>query len=462
MKISNLSYIFLLALVLRVIGLNQSLWLDEATSASVAKNLSFTQILRDFTPSDFHPPLYYFLLKAVTSILGTSELAVRSLSLIADLGIIATLYVFGRRLLNRTVGTLAALLWATAPLAIYYSGEARMYTLATLFVSLASFAFISTLKKPQLKWWCLFTLASTAAYFTLYTTIFMIPVFIVGALLVKPKPIWWRRFLLSNLITALSFALYSPILIQQITSGSINAGSTWGELLGRVSLKNIILIPVKFLIGRISFENKIIYALFVFLGAVIYGLALKRAKTNKFLYVWLTIPLLLGVVVSFVLPMLSYFRFLFILPCFYLLSAVGLYKTKERYFLPLMSGMLILNFISVGRYLSSENFHREDWRGVVSTIQNEVKGATYKVAFPANSQMEGIKYYWSDVNVAGGREGVDRNSDQIWYIPYVVEVVDPSKSTQSQIESLGYIKEREYSFNGINVLKYIRIKEQQL
>lgn len=65
-----------LGLVLRLVSLNQSLWLDEATTALVAK-MSFTDIFTKFLPGDFHPPLYYLLIKVWVFLFGDSEVVLR-------------------------------------------------------------------------------------------------------------------------------------------------------------------------------------------------------------------------------------------------------------------------------------------------------------------------------------------------------------------------------------------------
>lgn len=62
MKI-KLGILFLLAFLIRLIAINQSLWLDEATSVMVVKHLTYGEILFKFSPFDFHPPGYYFFLK---------------------------------------------------------------------------------------------------------------------------------------------------------------------------------------------------------------------------------------------------------------------------------------------------------------------------------------------------------------------------------------------------------------
>ena len=59
------------SLLLRLISLNQSLWLDEATTALVSQ-LPVYDFFSKFMPADFHPPLYYLVIHYWTLLFGTS------------------------------------------------------------------------------------------------------------------------------------------------------------------------------------------------------------------------------------------------------------------------------------------------------------------------------------------------------------------------------------------------------
>ena len=74
---SPILYLFIGAFIMRLIGLDQSLWLDEATTAVAVQTHSFWNIVTQFSPSDFHPPLYYLVMKIWTGIFGYSEVALR-------------------------------------------------------------------------------------------------------------------------------------------------------------------------------------------------------------------------------------------------------------------------------------------------------------------------------------------------------------------------------------------------
>ena len=122
--------ILFLSFVLRVISVNQSLWIDEATSVLTARDFSFSEIITKFSPGDFHPPLYYLILKIWTAIFGSGEVGVRLLSVMAGVGTVYLIYQIANKFIrvnySNFPGT-AALLLATSGLHIYYSQEARMY-----------------------------------------------------------------------------------------------------------------------------------------------------------------------------------------------------------------------------------------------------------------------------------------------------------------------------------------------
>lgn len=177
MKKYILPLILLLGLLLRFIAINQSLWLDEAIGALVVKHQTFIQILTEFPKHDNHPPLYYLALKAWTDLFGYSEIALRSLSVAFGVGMIFFIYKIGK-IISPKLGTLAAILLATSPFAIYYSQEARMYPMAAF---LAAAAFYLFLKKK----WYLFSFLLPPWYLRTICPFFLFPRFGFSA--------FWRK-----------------------------------------------------------------------------------------------------------------------------------------------------------------------------------------------------------------------------------------------------------------------------
>src|SRR5436309_16028875 len=120
MRWLSLGAVTLLAIGLRWFRIDaQSLWYDEGISAHQLVR-SFPEIARA-AALDTHPPLYYWTLKAWAEIFGSSEAALRSLSAGRGVMVVALTFLIGRRLFGTLAASVAAVLVAEAPLAVYYS-----------------------------------------------------------------------------------------------------------------------------------------------------------------------------------------------------------------------------------------------------------------------------------------------------------------------------------------------------
>ena len=133
--------IIFVSLFLRLINLNQSLWLDEAINLNNVRALGFGDLVLKYSLSDFHPPLYHVILKANTLLIGSSELAARLPSVILGVLSVYITYLIGKKLYDKKTALIGAVLLATAPLHIYYSQEARMYMLAAFWATLSVYFF---------------------------------------------------------------------------------------------------------------------------------------------------------------------------------------------------------------------------------------------------------------------------------------------------------------------------------
>ena len=133
--------ILLIGLVFRLPGLgSRSLWIDELYSGWFSSR-SFNELWTVVPYYEPHPPVYYTLLKLWRSLFGDSELALRSLSLIASLATILVIAVSGRFLeagrMGKAVGLVGAALLAVNFANIREAQNARPYSLQILLFSVA-------------------------------------------------------------------------------------------------------------------------------------------------------------------------------------------------------------------------------------------------------------------------------------------------------------------------------------
>ena len=135
----------LLAFALRVYLLGaQSLWNDEGTSVALS-SLSLPAIING-AAHDIHPPLYYFLLHFWMPLVGKTEYAVRFLSVIAGILIVALTFRLARFFFDQRVALVAAFIAAVSSFQVYYSQEARMYIWVTLFAAVSVYAMAKMLE----------------------------------------------------------------------------------------------------------------------------------------------------------------------------------------------------------------------------------------------------------------------------------------------------------------------------
>ncbi len=432
--------ILLLGTVLRLISINQSLWLDEATTALAAK-MSLADIFTKFFPGDFHPPLYYLLMKGWGSLFGLSEISLRTPSVIFGILTIYLIYLIAKKIFDTKTARIASILAATSGLLIYYSQEARMYSLAAFLVTLLFYLFLE-------KKWMLFSIFLPILAMTDYVSLLIIPVF----WLLGYKD--WRKLALAHIPLFIILIAWLPTFLSQLSGGFSVQGSAWWNLLGTISLKNIALIPVKFIFGRISFDNKILYGAVSLASAFLYVflLILRRPLkdfSSKVVWAWLVVPILLAILISIKIPILYYFRFLFCLPAFYILAAGGLTSLKGKTFWIFSSVVILINIASSSLYLFSPKFQRENWRAVAEAV------GTDAIIYPSNSQKEALTYYQK-----GGQivyfQNFSGEPRAIWLSRYVWQIFDSKDMARIKIENLGYNKVQELNLNGVEFWKYIK------
>jgi mannosyltransferase len=131
--------IMLLGAVLRFSGLGfQSLWSDELASWDISTRETIFQVIGG-VQSDDHPPLYYLILRFSQWIFGDSEWALRLPSVLAGWLCIPAIYLLGKRLYSEREGIMAALFLAVFWAPVYYSQEARVYSMLILLSILTTY-----------------------------------------------------------------------------------------------------------------------------------------------------------------------------------------------------------------------------------------------------------------------------------------------------------------------------------
>jgi uncharacterized membrane protein len=159
--------------LLRLVSLNnRSFWLDETTSVRQASWSIPDLIVR--MSDNVHPILFHTMLHYWIGVFGRSEIAVRAFPVIFGIAAIPLAYWTGLTIYNRRVGLITAAMLAISPFFIWYSQEARMYTLMLVFALASTAFFWKALQENRFKWWALFTLSTAAGSMTQYFYLFLV------------------------------------------------------------------------------------------------------------------------------------------------------------------------------------------------------------------------------------------------------------------------------------------------
>lgn len=137
-----------LSLLLRffIIG-HQSLWYDEGMSLYYADSQTIQEALLKILgreAGDKYQPLYYLLLFYWRAAFGETEFALRSFSAILGVGSVIVLYLATFNLYGKKHAIWSSLLLACSSFSIYYSQEARPYSLL-IFLTVTQVYFLSHL-----------------------------------------------------------------------------------------------------------------------------------------------------------------------------------------------------------------------------------------------------------------------------------------------------------------------------
>lgn len=180
----SILFLILLAFGLRLHNVQMfSFWTDEGLTPlrsgyTMAEILSNRVIIQEGVTNDTHPPFFFLIIHFTRQLFGETDFAYRFPALLAGALLVPLLAQLGKRMHAAWLGIVVAGLTAVNPLQIWYANEARMYTLAVLLVTAASYILWQTMSRqarrslPQQLF--LYLALAGLAFYTHYTAAFII------------------------------------------------------------------------------------------------------------------------------------------------------------------------------------------------------------------------------------------------------------------------------------------------
>lgn len=395
-KFLGLLPLFLLVVIgafVRLRGISkESLWLDEAFSVFMS-HLGIGEIIQA-TSVDNHPPLYYIILRAWTTIFGSSETDVRMLSFLFGIALIPLTYILGKRLFSGKVGIMGALFVTFSPILVWYSQEARSYTMLAFLCMLSLWSLIEAVLHTRERFWIVFVLSSVLSFYIHYFA------FVFAALEAFVFFLLWKRkdgkiFRQAAVAGIASIILYIPwilkiagggldksalfwavtskdswrLALEQLVGGNPNSSLTqWTipttyETIGMIVVPGMLLVGLWIAIVRKEVKQySVLLAFAIMPGVIAYWLTNHYSPmfhTRFFIY---SVPFLFLAVsyavanLVFLVPEEHRRKMFFVVAIFVFLIPASI--------LVLMNATLDFN---------STRLDKEDWRGVALYLQENAK-----------------------------------------------------------------------------------------
>jgi hypothetical protein len=164
-----------LAVVARFATLGlQSFWFDEAYTPVHVLHSGLGATVRAMVHTENNPPLWYVLVWAWSRVFGTGVVALRSLSALAGVGTVVAAWAIGREIGSRRTAIVLGTIVAVNPLFVWYSQEARPYSLFALLAAVSLLFFLRAWRRPSPRALAGWSLASALALLTHYFAAFLV------------------------------------------------------------------------------------------------------------------------------------------------------------------------------------------------------------------------------------------------------------------------------------------------
>jgi mannosyltransferase len=211
-----------LGAALRFVTLDsQSFWLDELVTVSLLDR-GLGDVVAEIPRTEGTPFVYYVVAWVWGSLFGLGEVGLRSLSALAGTATVPVAYGAGAVLVSRHAGAVTAALVAVNPFLVWYSQEARSYTLLVLLGAGSVLAFGHALRGGG-RWLAAWAVLSALAIATHYFAVFLVVAEAVW-LLVRLRAS--RSVVLASSLPGATLLAHVPLVLSQRDNAEAVTGSS--------------------------------------------------------------------------------------------------------------------------------------------------------------------------------------------------------------------------------------------
>lgn len=430
------------ALLSFVIGLNQSIWFDEAYSVNLAQR-SVGEII-SLTAVDVHPPLYYLFLKVWGEIFGFSDVALRCSSVFLMSLAVFLAIGLAKILAGEKVAQIASMLLALSPMLIRYGFELRMYALGVLIGVVATLVLWKILQTQQGKKRRVLEIVYAGLVAMGVWTLYYIVIIWFAHLLYliyrskkQGRKVWRERYWLIYGLAILMFLPWLSVFWGQLVNGTlapVTETLNLANLLGIVSF-NLFYRPIWQLDQILSLLSLALIAMLIVWRSNKKNMVDESKIFLRFLVIS---PIILEFLICLAKPIYLERYLVYLVPFMIIYLAMVL---KEMRHTDLVVGYLILllmigvvQLVQVGNY-NFQRLQKPEIKRVVAQLNNEAKipiiaDTPYEAIELRAYQKELIYFYAPYEKLTGGYAPLDQDKlkiakeenipdlDCFWYVYY--------------------------------------------
>lgn len=425
---------------------SNSIDLDEPFSLFYSQ-MGVRDIVRNLISGN-NPPLYEIMLHFWIKLTGLSPFAVRFPSLVFSVATIWVVYRIGGQFINKRTGVLSALLLSFSVTHVYFSHEARVYSLFIFLTALSFLLFFHLIrKKVSVRILVFLTVTYILLAYSHYFGLLIIAFQLFAILIIKPvDPKARRKYFLAFTAFLISYIPFISIVVSRFLDSAAHGtwiarksdisdlfyifknysnddrycmlfiliivwGGVWNFFknnLKKELLKSIfsfLLIPLFFFISFsvyfdlpffwrfVSFKNAAAYFAAIILILFIVELVRTRRKADVIAIVvaWFVIPYALLFLISYFIPVFLNRYLVFVLPAFFILIAVSVDKLfSDKQSFSLVSFALLM--FMLGTFTANPHNTRYSDK-IASDVKSEAGPGTKIIICPRDYYLAFSYYY---------------------------------------------------------------------
>jgi 4-amino-4-deoxy-L-arabinose transferase-like glycosyltransferase len=354
----------------------KSLWLDEGATVALAR-MAWPHFVHGWWYGEASFQGAFFLLMRGWLHPGQSEAWVRLPAAIFGIASIPVIYVVARKLVGLRAALASAAILAFSPTHVYYSQEARSYTMTILLLLVATWFFVRAVEQNHERDWILWTIFSVLAVYSHYFAALVL-VAQACSMFFHRKPAPWGRFIVHGLAI---LAIAAPGLSYVLRVPPQMVTFPW---MPKPTPKELLYL-VRFLGGPGSK---------FFLSAILWiagAIAIRRERNSDatagsfwggmLVISWAVVPIVLTGLVSLRHPVFVQRYMIFSLPATVMLAGRGMTALSKR-----CVGLCLvvaLCVTSIPTLFRSYHKPREEWRNATNVIFTSAQSGDAVVIYPS-------------------------------------------------------------------------------